>query len=68
MIDSYMTTDIFDAEGKKYFASKNGNLISGSIHIHNDYAYAVIVDVLSRLIAWYGFTQMKLSDLPHYTK
>lgn len=42
--DGRMATGIFDAEGKKYLASENGNLLSAGVHVHNDHAYAVNAD------------------------
>ena len=42
--DGRMTTGIFDAEGKKYLASENGNLLPAGVHVHNDHAYAVNAD------------------------
>jgi putative lysozyme len=37
-------TGIFDAEGKKYLASENGNLLPAGVHVHNNHAYAVTAD------------------------
>nr|DAF37453.1 MAG TPA: LysA like endolysin [Caudoviricetes sp.] len=42
--DGRMATGIFDAEGKKYLASENGNLLPAGVHVHNDHAYAVNAD------------------------
>lgn len=42
--DGRMATGIFDAEGKKYLASENGNLLSSGVHVYNDHAYAVNAD------------------------
>ena len=42
--DGRMATGIFDAEGKKYLASENGNLLSAGVHVHNNHAYAVNAD------------------------
>lgn len=42
--DGRMATGIFDAEGKKYLASENGNLLPAGVHVHNNHAYAVNAD------------------------
>lgn len=42
--DGRMATGIFDAEGKKFLASENGNLLSAGVHVHNNHAYAVNAD------------------------
>ena len=42
--DGRMATGIFDADGKKYLASENGNLLPAGVHVHNDHAYAVNAD------------------------
>lgn len=42
--DGRMATGIFDAEGKKYLASENGNLLPAGVHVLNDHAYAVNAD------------------------
>ena len=42
--DGRMATGIFDAEGKKYLASENGNLLLAGVHVYNDHAYAVNAD------------------------
>nr|DAM72737.1 MAG TPA: hypothetical protein [Caudoviricetes sp.] len=42
--DGRMATGIFDAEGKKYLASENGNLLPAGVHVYNDHAYAVNAD------------------------
>ena len=42
--DGRMATGIFDAEGRKYLASENGNLLPAGVHVHNDHAYAVNAD------------------------
>ncbi len=42
--DGRMATGIFDAEGKKFLASENGNLLPAGVHVFNDHAYAVNAD------------------------
>ena len=42
--DGRMATGVFDADGKKYLASENGNLLPAGVHVYNDHAYAVNAD------------------------
>lgn len=42
--DGRMATGVFDAEGKKFLASENGNLLPAGVHVYNDHAYAVNAD------------------------